>query len=166
MNVNPYIYCIISIHPTSFFLFSFFPPSFPSFLPKEEKTTIVLGVKCCFSHRLKIEVKNWSHYLDLFSVEIPKLASWIHLQSPPWEDSLICWVCTKSFQSCLTLCNPMDYSPLGSSVHGDSPGKKECWVGCHALLQGIFPTQGLNPGFPHCRQILYHRNHQGSILVP
>ena len=38
-------------------------------------------------------------------------------------------------QSCLTLCNPMDCSPPGSSVHGDSPGKNT-GVGCHALLQG------------------------------
>ena len=29
-------------------------------------------------------------------------------------------------------------------------------MGCHALLQGIFPTQGFNPGLPHCREILYH----------
>ena len=58
-------------------------------------------------------------------------------------------------QSCLTLCNPMNYSPPGSSVHRDSPGKNT-EVGCHALLQGIFPTQGLNPGLPHCRQTLYH----------
>ena len=35
------------------------------------------------------------------------------------------------------------------------------WV-CHALLQGIFPIQGLNPGLPHCRRILYHLSHQGS----
>ena len=34
-------------------------------------------------------------------------------------------------------------------------------VGCHFLLQGIFPTQGLNPGLPHCRQMLYHLSHQG-----
>ena len=40
-------------------------------------------------------------------------------------------------QSCLTLCNPMDRSPPGSSVDGDSPGKNT-GVGCHALLQGIF----------------------------
>ena len=53
-------------------------------------------------------------------------------------------------QSCLTLCDPMDCSPPGSSVHGDSPGKNT-GVGCHALLQGIFPTQGLNSGLPHCR---------------
>ena len=55
-------------------------------------------------------------------------------------------------QSYLTLCDPMDCSPPGSSVCGDSPGKntKE---GYHALLQGIFPTQGSNPGLLYCRQI-------------
>ena len=34
---------------------------------------------------------------------------------------------------------------------------------CQALLQGIFPTQGSNPGLPHCREILYHMSHQGSL---
>ena len=62
-------------------------------------------------------------------------------------------------QSCLTLCNPRDCSPPGSSVHGDSPGKNT-GVGCHALLQRIFPTQGSNPGLLHCRWILYHLSHQ------
>ena len=62
-------------------------------------------------------------------------------------------------QSCPTLCNPMDCSPPGSSVHGDSPGKNT-GVGCHALLQGIFPTQGSIPGLLHCRWILYHLSHQ------
>ena len=56
-------------------------------------------------------------------------------------------------QSCPTLCDPMDDSPPGSSVHGESPSKNTR-VRCHALLlQGIFPTQGSNPGLPHCRQI-------------
>ena len=68
-------------------------------------------------------------------------------------------------QSCPTLCDPMDYSPAGSSVYGDSPGKNT-GVGCHALLQGIFPTQGSNPGLMHCRQILYCLSHQGNPLVP
>ena len=35
-------------------------------------------------------------------------------------------------------------------------------MGSYSLLQGIFLTQGLNPGLPHCRQILYHLNHQRS----
>ena len=64
-------------------------------------------------------------------------------------------------QSCPTLCDPMDCSPPGSSVHGDSPGKNP-GVGVHAHLHRIFPTQGLNPGLPHCRQFLYHLSHQGS----
>ena len=62
-------------------------------------------------------------------------------------------------QSCLTLCNPKDCSPPGSSVHGDSPGKNT-GAGCHALLQRIFPTQGSNPGLPHSRWILYYLSHQ------
>ena len=45
----------------------------------------------------------------------------------------------KSLQSCPTLQDPMDCSLSGSSVHGDSSGKNT-GVGCHALLQGIFPT--------------------------
>ena len=36
-------------------------------------------------------------------------------------------------------------------------------VGCHALLQGFFPTQGSNPGLRHCQWILSHMSHQGSI---
>ena len=58
------------------------------------------------------------------------------------------------------LCDPMDCSPPGSSVHGDSPGKNT-GVGCHAFLQGIFPTPGSNSGLPHCRPILYHLSHKG-----
>ena len=42
-----------------------------------------------------------------------------------------------------------------------SPGKNTR-VDCHALLQGIFLTQGLKPVLPHCKQILYHLSHQGS----
>ena len=45
----------------------------------------------------------------------------------------------------------------------DSPGKNT-GVGCHFLLQEIFPTQGSNLGLPHCRQILYCLSHQGSPL--
>ena len=50
----------------------------------------------------------------------------------------------KSLQSCPTLCEPMNRSPPDSSIHGDSLGK-DTGVGCLVLLQGIFPTQGLNP---------------------
>ena len=58
----------------------------------------------------------------------------------------------------------MGCSLPGSSVHGDSPGKNT-GVCCHALLQGIFPTQGSNPSLPHCGQILYRLSHQGSPRI-
>ena len=67
-------------------------------------------------------------------------------------------------QSCPTLCDSTDCRPPGSSVQGDSPGKNT-GVGCHACLQGIFPIQGLNPGLPHCRPILYYLNHKGNQTV-
>ena len=51
----------------------------------------------------------------------------------------------KVAQSCLTFCDPMDCSPPGSSVHGILQARI---LGCHALFQGIFPTQGSNPGLP------------------
>ena len=56
--------------------------------------------------------------------------------------------------SCVRLCDPMDCSPPGFSVHGTFPGKNTR-VGCHFLLQEIFPTQVLNPSLPHCRQAVY-----------
>ena len=61
-------------------------------------------------------------------------------------------------RSCLTLCDPMVCSLPGSSVHGNSLGENS-GVGCHFLLQGIFPTQALNPGLPDCRQTLYCLRH-------
>ena len=66
-------------------------------------------------------------------------------------------------QSCPTLCDPIDCSLPGSSVHGIFPGNST-GVDCHFLLQGIFPTQGSNPGLPHCRQMLYRLSHQGSHM--
>ena len=74
---------------------------------------------------------------------------------------LCCAVLCLVAQSSPTLCDPLDCSLLGSSMHGDSPGKNT-GVGYYALLQEIFPTQGLNPGLPHCRWSLYHLSHQGS----
>ena len=75
-----------------------------------------------------------------------------------------CAVLCLVAQSCLTLCDPMDCSLPGSSVHGDSPGKN-IGVGWHSLLQRIFPTQGSNPGLPDCKQILYCLSHQGSPSI-
>ena len=56
------------------------------------------------------------------------------------------------------------YRPPGFSVHGDSPGRN-IGVGCHAPLQAIFPSQGSNPGLPHCGQILSQLSHHGSPRI-
>ena len=66
--------------------------------------------------------------------------AWDRLGDWNWHLYVLCLVA----QSCPTLCS-MHCSQPGCSIHGDSPGKNTR-VGCHALLQGIFPTRGLNPG--------------------
>ena len=53
--------------------------------------------------------------------------------------------------------------PHGSYSPWNSPGQN-AGVGSHSLPQGIFPTQGLNPGLPHCRRILYLVEPQGKPL--
>ena len=66
------------------------------------------------------------------------------------------WKWSEVTQSCPTLCDSMDCRLPDSS--GNSPWSfsgKNTGVGCHFLLQGIFPTQGSNPGLHHCRQTLY-----------
>ena len=63
-------------------------------------------------------------------------------------------------QACPTLW-PHGLWPARLLCPRDSPGKNTA-ADCHALLQEIFPTQGSNPGLPHCRWILYRLSHQGS----
>ena len=53
-----------------------------------------------------------------------------------------------------------------NSLPAEPQGKpNNAGVGSLSLLQGIFPTQGLNPGLPHCRQILYQLSHKGSPII-
>ena len=64
-------------------------------------------------------------------------------------------------QLCLILCNTMDYSPPGSSVHGILQARLLEWVAI-PFSRGIFLTQRSNLGILHCRPILYQLNYQGS----
>ena len=70
-------------------------------------------------------------------------------------------MCAKLLQLCPTLCDPLDCSPPGSSVYGDSLGKN-IGVSCYALLQGIFLMQGSNP----CLLCLLHWQASSLPLVP
>ena len=59
--------------------------------------------------------------------------------------------------------HPRGLQPARLLCPWDSPGKNT-GVGCHSLLQGIFPAQGQNLGLLHCRQILYQLSHQGGPI--
>ena len=69
-------------------------------------------------------------------------------------------------QVCLTLCNPMDCSPPGTSVHGIFQARILDGVSSQSLLQGIFPAQGSKLGLLQGRQILYHLSHQSTYCMP
>ena len=64
-------------------------------------------------------------------------------------------------QSCSTFCDSIDYRPPGSSLHGILQARILELVAMPSS-RGIFPTQGSNPGFLHCRHIFYHLSHQES----
>ena len=64
-------------------------------------------------------------------------------------------------------CSVMSNSTIPWTVAYQAPpsmefSRQEYWSGRHFLLQGIFPTQGSNPGLPHCRQMVYCLSHQRS----
>ena len=63
-------------------------------------------------------------------------------------------------QLCPTLCDPVDCSPQGSSVHGILQARIMEWI-----AQGIFPIRGLNPDLLHFRWILYHLSYQESPSI-
>ena len=84
-----------------------------------------------------------SSILSLFVLYIWRLCSWK-------------WKLLSHVQLFATPCEL--YSPWNSLG-------LEYWRGKHSLLQGIFATQGLNPGLPHCRQIVYQLSHEGSPWI-
>ena len=73
--------------------------------------------------------------------------------------SLKCVVLCLVTQSCLILCEPMDCSLPGSSVHGASPGRNTA-VGCHSLFHRIFQNWRSNSSLLLCRWILYNLSHR------
>ena len=66
-------------------------------------------------------------------------------------------------KSCLILSDPTDCNPLAPPCMGFS--RQEYWSGLHSLLQRIFPTQGLNLGLLHCRQLLFCLGYSAVLVI-
>ena len=87
-----------------------------------------------------------------------------------WKGLLNYWGCVcLVVQLCPTLCDPRDWNPPGSPVHGILQERMLEWVAISSSRGSSWPGQGqgrgwaLNPGLPHCRWILYHLSHWGSL---
>ena len=83
----------------------------------------------------------------------------LHSPCNPGNTRIICVSCSVMSDSLW----PHGLQPTRLLCPWNSPGKST-GVGCQSLLQGIFLTQGSNPGLLHCRWILYHLSHQGSPM--
>ena len=115
---------------------SFMPYTWEQFGPEDKDSVHLFGDSC--------------HLASLRCCFLSNSLSWVLAY---WGNAVLCLVS----QLCLTLCDPMDSSRPGSSVHGNSPGKKT-GVGCHALLQGIFPT-GDRTQMGRATVLSYRRTH-------
>ena len=89
----------------------------------------------------------------------PCSGSTVLATGPPGKSLLIGFLKVKVIHSCPTLCNPID-----CTVHGTILARiLECVA--YSLLQGMFPTHGLNSGLLHSRQILFQLSHAGSPRI-
>ena len=100
---------------------------------------------------VRISRQGLNSYIIIFHM-FKKLEEKIHTLSRDASESENCSVVSNSLQS------------HGLQCAWNSPGQN-IGVGSLSLLQGIFPTQGSNPGLPHCRWILYQLSHKGSPRI-
>ena len=92
---------------------------------------------------------------------LPPLACKIHVG----RNCVSCTLKVLVAQSCPTLCNPMDCSPLCSSVHGILQARVLEWVAIPCSRGSSWPRDWIQAGLLHYRQILYHLSHQGSLYL-
>ena len=125
------------------------PPSYPYIY------SLCLCLYFCFVNKIV--------YMIFFQIPHIYISIWYLLFSF-WLTS----VCMTIFRS---ICESESHSVMSNSLQPhrlyspwNSPGQNT-GVGSLSLLQGIFPTQGWNPGLPHCRQIVYQLSHEGSPRI-
>ena len=112
----------------------------------------------CFSHfcSLHLALRSW-HPTGLALSDPHLCPSFCTL---PLANTCRCCLVTSDVSDSV-----QPYGALQAPCPWDSPGKNT-GMGSHFLLQGIFPTQGSNPGLLHCRQILYLWTTREALLTP
>ena len=100
---------------------------------------------------------KWTMVLNIRVKPIEHLEKiWVHFCDPELGNGFL--YCESESHSIVSdFCDPMDYSPWNSP-------DQNIGVGSLSFLQGIFPTQGSNPGLLHGRRILYQLSHKGSSV--
>ena len=116
------------------------------------------GRRTCLPPQMLASV--WATWLMFGDIPIRQLGLWVGPCICSDKNTLLIsvsqlwYLCLFSFKyvlSCSVMSDSVTTWTIACfSVHGDSPGKNTR-VGCHALLRGIFPTQGSNPGLLHCK---------------
>ena len=110
---------------------------------------------------------NWSDLALKIILQLSELSFSLHLtleivHNCPLTPNSIAWHSKEVCESHLVVSNSLQ--PHGLYSPWNSPDQNTR-VGSLSLLQGIFPTQGLNPGLLHCGRILYQLSHQGSPRI-
>ena len=126
-------------------------------------TVIAPNPAACLCHRLLDTHGHvwvsllWSHCSFILCPSAYKVLFVPSKSLFPWKWKWSHSVLSDSFQ-------PHGWQPTRLCCPWDFPGKNT-GMGCHFLLQGIFPTQGSNLGLLYCRQTIYHLSHQGSPFL-
>ena len=111
------------------------------------------------SHEIKTLLgrKTMTHLDSILKIRDMTLLTKAHLvKAMVFPVVMYGYVNVKVTQSCPYLCDPMNYT-----VHGILQARILEWVAV-PFSRGIFPTQGSNPGLPHCKWSLYRMSHKGS----
>ena len=107
--------------------------------------------------QVKGQKQGWKEFPKENSVSWPRRRTWILGR---WREQIHC--CCSVTNLCLTLWDPMDYSLLGSSVHGTSQARVLKWVANYSF-RGVFPNQGSNPWLLHRQADSLSLSHVGSL---
>ena len=140
-----------------------------SVLPVNIKGWFPLGLTALIKHKISCVTVHWQRRLNAEELMLLHCGTgedpWGSLGQKGDPNSHI-FRCSDAECMWKWSCSVVSDSlrPHGLYSPWSSPGR-DTGVGSRSLLQGVFPTQGSNPGPPHCRQMLYHLSHQGSMDV-